>query len=322
MNLELAQYVRGMGGKVTARWRQMGPWITFMTILRKLFKPLVQYQHLFIWEVALDSPRSHSIWAPDERMTIIGPEMIDSVINPRLMRFLGGERAADDLEGVRGGDQLLLVENETGYVYSGYIYFDTTRQTRRQKKIYGEGNGTPVVGTCVSRPIKIWSVKAEQLQPGGELAARLKTLLPAGTDLQCAASGFKDLGQFLYTAYVSHSLEIPFDQLKQRVVSGDSLWQAIHVLRPDVDAIAETRKAWEEASIHRRVLNEAFLYLQGLGYRRAINAVEAKNDASHKANAAVGMRICREVRYWKLVKHLVVQRGKEDTHSYWRWFGI
>ena len=322
MTLELTQYVRGFGDRVTSSWRQKGPWLTLVTILRTLFQPLVRYHHVYIWEAILDVPRARSIWAPDERMTIIGPEKIDTVMNPQLLRFLGGESAADDLEGVRKGDQLLLVENETGYVYSGYIYFDTTRGTQRQKKIYGEGRGAPVIGTCVSRPIKIWSGKAEQIPQDGELATRLMALLPAGTDLQNAATGFRDLGQFLYTAYLSHHLEIPFDQLKHQVLSGSSLWQAIHFLRPDVDAIAETRKAWEEASIHRRVLNETFVYLQSLDYRRAINEVDVENDASNKANEAVGMRICREVRYWTFVNHFVVQRGREDARPYWRWFVI
>src|SRR6266849_5129200 len=46
------------------------------------------------------------------------------------------------------------------------------------------------------------------------LEARLQALLPAGTNLQTAATGFKNLGQFVAAVHVSHNLGIPFDQLK------------------------------------------------------------------------------------------------------------
>jgi hypothetical protein len=70
------------------------------------------------------------------------------------------------------------------------------------------------------------------------LAARLQPLLPAGTNLQTAARGFKNLGQFIAAVHVSHNLGIPFDQLKAQMTGSkpDSLGQAIENLRPSLSS--------------------------------------------------------------------------------------
>src|SRR5258708_40291115 len=47
-----------------------------------------------------------------------------------------------------------------------------------------------------------------------QLSSKLGALLPAGTNLQTAASGFRNLGQFVAAVHVSHNLGVPFDQLK------------------------------------------------------------------------------------------------------------
>src|SRR5258707_1127414 len=47
-----------------------------------------------------------------------------------------------------------------------------------------------------------------------QLSSKLSSLLPAGTDLQAAPAGFRNLGQFVAAVHVSHNLDIPFDQLK------------------------------------------------------------------------------------------------------------
>ena len=83
------------------------------------------------------------------------------------------------------------------------------------------------------------------------LASKLQTLLPAGTNMDAAASGFKNKGQFIAAAHVSHNLNIPFDQLKARMVTDHmSLGEAIHSLKPDMSKTAantEAKKAQEEA---------------------------------------------------------------------------
>jgi hypothetical protein len=76
---------------------------------------------------------------------------------------------------------------------------------------------------------------------------RLSTLLPSGMSLTDAASGFKNLGQFVAAVHVSHNLDIPFTDLKDKMTSGDSLGKAIHALKPDVKAKSEAKKAEKQA---------------------------------------------------------------------------
>ncbi len=71
-----------------------------------------------------------------------------------------------------------------------------------------------------------------------QLSSRLQPLLPPNTTLQAAAAGFKNQGQFIAALHVAHNLNIPFDQLKVDMTgtSHDSLGQAIHTLRPDLES--------------------------------------------------------------------------------------
>lgn len=90
---------------------------------------------------------------------------------------------------------------------------------------------------------------SEKLDHNTHLASQLQGLFPPGTDLKQASSGFRNLGQFVAAAHVSHNLGIPFDQLKLKM-TGDSpvsLGKAIHQLRPEADAKGETKKAEHEA---------------------------------------------------------------------------
>jgi hypothetical protein len=76
-----------------------------------------------------------------------------------------------------------------------------------------------------------------------KLAENLGKLLPEGTDLRAAATGFRNLGEFVTTVRVSSNLAIPFDELKSKVVAGGEVSDAIHSLRPEVDGLVEARKA-------------------------------------------------------------------------------
>jgi hypothetical protein len=77
-----------------------------------------------------------------------------------------------------------------------------------------------------------------RLAANPQLSSRLQQLLPAGTTLEAAAMGFKNQGQFIAALHVSKNLNIPFDQLKADMTGPghDSLGQAIHLLRPDMDS--------------------------------------------------------------------------------------
>ena len=95
-----------------------------------------------------------------------------------------------------------------------------------------------------------WQTKFNaRLQTRPELASKLAKLVPAGTDVTAAESGFKNQGQFIAALHVSKNLNIPFDELKAKVTgvtlqaNGQtttstpmSLGKAIQKLRPDMTA--------------------------------------------------------------------------------------
>jgi len=84
------------------------------------------------------------------------------------------------------------------------------------------------------------------VSPG--LVARLKPLFPPGTDLNLAATGFKNQGQFVAAAHVSENLGIPFAALKTEMVeNGSSLGRAIQTLRPRADSVTEVVRAETQA---------------------------------------------------------------------------
>lgn len=93
------------------------------------------------------------------------------------------------------------------------------------------------------------STVSERLSDNTRLANKLQSLLPAGTNLQQASQGFKNLGQFVAAVHVSHNLGIPFDQLKAKLTgsSPESLGKAIDQLKPDADLKAEAKKASKQA---------------------------------------------------------------------------
>jgi hypothetical protein len=90
---------------------------------------------------------------------------------------------------------------------------------------------------------------SDRLQDNTKLSSKLQSLLPAGTDLQQAAQGFKNLGQFVAAVHVSHNLGIPFDQLKAKMIGppSESLGKAIQALKPTANSKEEASKAEKEA---------------------------------------------------------------------------
>jgi hypothetical protein len=91
-----------------------------------------------------------------------------------------------------------------------------------------------------------------RIQKNATLAARIQPLLPLGTTLPRAAAGFENESRFLSALYVARDLNIPFDELKARLIANDSLslGRAIHGLRPRVsesDANIAARAAEAEA---------------------------------------------------------------------------
>src|SRR5215467_7667471 len=90
---------------------------------------------------------------------------------------------------------------------------------------------------------------AEKLTDNTKLASKLQSLLPSGTNLQMAAQGFKNLGQFVAAVHVAHNLGISFDELKAKMIGPpkESLGKAIHAMKPDANSSEETKKGEKQA---------------------------------------------------------------------------
>jgi hypothetical protein len=115
----------------------------------------------------------------------------------------------------------------------------TTPRADHPTKDNHPGKPTETAGTTGRATV------SDQLARNTNLTAKLQGILPAGTDVQKASAGFKNLGQFVAAAHVSNNLDIPFDTLKGKMTGSDSmsLGQAIHELKPTADADTEARNA-------------------------------------------------------------------------------
>ena len=86
-----------------------------------------------------------------------------------------------------------------------------------------------------------------KLQHNTNLAGKVQSRLPAGTDLNAASAGFRNLGQFVAAVNVSNELGLGFNDLKTRMVDRRmSLGQAVHDLRLNTDA-SVVKRAEKEA---------------------------------------------------------------------------
>jgi hypothetical protein len=77
-----------------------------------------------------------------------------------------------------------------------------------------------------------------------ELRDRVKAVLNPGSRLELAAEGFGDPELFVTVAHAARNTEVPFVLLKDRVLNrGDSLAEAIHEFKPELDAKSEVSRA-------------------------------------------------------------------------------
>lgn len=117
------------------------------------------------------------------------------------------------------------------------------------------GPGTEIGGPTATRQGRGPSMEtggktpSELLTQNAQLNSKLQSLLPAGTDTQTAASGFKNLGQFVAAVHVSKNLGIPFEDLKTKMTGADavSLGKAIHELMPSANAKEAAKEANRQA---------------------------------------------------------------------------
>ncbi len=78
---------------------------------------------------------------------------------------------------------------------------------------------------------------AVRLENNARLSQRVAPMLPPGANVQSAAAGFRNEGEFIAALHASKNLGIPFEQLKSRMTEGDGmpLGKAIQQLRPEMD---------------------------------------------------------------------------------------
>ena len=93
-------------------------------------------------------------------------------------------------------------------------------------------------------------ILAKRIEANEKLRTRVTPLLPPGTALAQAASGFTSEGQFIGALHASKNLGIPFNDLKTKMTGSNpmSLGQAIHTLKPSVNATSEATKAENQAT--------------------------------------------------------------------------
>ena len=125
----------------------------------------------------------------------------------------------------------------------------TTSSARGSQSTAQAGNkgnkGTRAATTLTPTPVTD-APTSPNLPRNQRQVDRLRTLLdlPPGTDMAPYAAGFKNQGQFVAAVHVSENLGLTFTELKTLMVDQDmSLGQAIHKLKPTVDADAEARRA-------------------------------------------------------------------------------
>jgi len=89
----------------------------------------------------------------------------------------------------------------------------------------------------------------KEVQSNLVLADGLRGRLPRGTDLAAAAGGFRRLELFVATVHASNNLDIPFSELKRRIVNdGMTLGQALQDIRPKSRYWDEARRAENDAA--------------------------------------------------------------------------
>ena len=108
---------------------------------------------------------------------------------------------------------------------------------------------TVAAATTTTIPLENLSPVQQKLAKNTNLASKLQSRLPAGTNLMEAADGFRNLGQFVAAVNVSNNLNIPFENLKTDMVTKKmSLGQSIQDLRPASSAAVEAQHAEYDAA--------------------------------------------------------------------------
>lgn len=108
-----------------------------------------------------------------------------------------------------------------------------TEKTPAAKVAKTEKKSDKTVKTAAAPTPTTLTPVQQKLKENTNLAAKVESRLPKGTDLMAASAGFKNLGQFVAAVNVSNNLGVSFEDLKTKMVTNNmSLGQAIQAVRP------------------------------------------------------------------------------------------
>ena len=134
--------LRQAADRIRRHWHEQGARET----VRFLGSRILPRRWYVVYEVDLDTPRPATKCLPDEELSVIGRETVDSKVSVEMLEFLGGNEAMEHLEGVRHGDRLFVVAGKQDFQHCGYILFHT-----RQTRILGE-DGNPLIASYLTAP--------------------------------------------------------------------------------------------------------------------------------------------------------------------------
>ena len=101
----------------------------------------------------------------------------------------------------------------------------------------------------------VTTVAVDMWEP--ELRDRAKAVLNRGTKIELAAADFATAEEFLTVAHAARNTQVPFMVLKHRVLNEQrTLADAIHELKPELDAKAEAARAREAARKARDLVRQ------------------------------------------------------------------
>jgi len=135
--------VLNLASRIVAHWRQRGSAAT----LRFLASRILRHERHVVFEANLEAAFEDVPWSEGERLKVIDRANVDSAIGADLLEFLGGDAAAENLQGVREGNKLFVVARGTEYQHCGYILFRT-----KQSRIIGEPRDAPLIACCFTAP--------------------------------------------------------------------------------------------------------------------------------------------------------------------------
>ena len=127
---------------------------------------------------------------------------------------------------------------------------EPVKSTASAKKTELAKTTTNTPGTGATPTTTTLTPVQQKLQQNTNLASKLETRLPKGTDLMTAAEGFRNLGQFVAAVNVSNNLGIDFVNLKTSMVDdGLSLGQSIQTWKPTANSTREASLAESQATV-------------------------------------------------------------------------